>query len=120
MVTAVTSMGRSGLYDWLFQRVSGVVLLAYAICVVFVVMGDPSYEEWSALYSQTWMRIFSLLALLSLAMLAWVGLWAVFTDYLTERLMGGFGNVLRFFAQAASGIILFTYVVWGIQIVWGL
>ena len=78
MVTAVTSMGRSGLYDWLFQRVSGVVLLAYAICVVFVVMGEPSYEEWSALYSQTWMRIFSLLALLSLAMHAWVGLWAVF------------------------------------------
>ncbi|MCX2976564.1 succinate dehydrogenase, hydrophobic membrane anchor protein [Candidatus Marimicrobium litorale] len=120
MVTAVTSMGRSGLYDWLFQRVSGVILLAYAVCVVFVVMGDPSYEEWSALYQQTWMRIFSLLALLSLAMHAWVGLWAVFTDYLTERLMGRLGNVLRFIAQAASGIIMFTYVVWGIQIVWGL
>lgn len=120
MVTAVTSMGRSGLYDWLFQRVSAIVLLAYALCVFFVAMGDPGYEEWSALYSQTWMRVFSLLALLALAMHAWVGLWAVFTDYLTERLMGRLGNVLRFIAQAASGIIMFTYVVWGIQIVWGL
>ena len=66
------------------------------------------------------MRIFSLLALLSLAMHAWVGLWAVFTDYLTERLLGRLGNVLRFIAQAVTGIIMFTYVVWGIQIVWGL
>ena len=27
MVTAVTSLGRSGLYDWLMQRVSAVILL---------------------------------------------------------------------------------------------
>jgi len=35
-------------------------------------------------------------------------------------LMGRLGNVLRFIAQAVTGIIMFTYVVWGIQIVWGL
>ena len=29
MVTAVTSMGRSGLYDWMMQRVTAVILLAY-------------------------------------------------------------------------------------------
>ena len=120
MVTAVTSMGRSGLYDWLFQRVSGAILLAYAVCVAVVLVGSPEYADWKALYSQTWMRVFSLLALVSIAMHAWVGLWAVFTDYLTERLMGQLGNVLRFTAQAVSGIIMFTYVVWGIQILWGL
>ena len=31
MVTAVTNLGRSGLYDWLMQRVSAVILLAYFI-----------------------------------------------------------------------------------------
>jgi succinate dehydrogenase / fumarate reductase membrane anchor subunit len=66
------------------------------------------------------MRVFSLLALLSLGMHAWVGLWAVFTDYLTERMLGGLGNKLRFVAQSVSGIIMFTYVIWGIQILWGL
>jgi succinate dehydrogenase / fumarate reductase membrane anchor subunit len=66
------------------------------------------------------MRIFSLLALLSLGIHAWVGLWAVFTDYLTERTLGGIGNILRFLAQSVSAIIMFTYVVWGIQILWGL
>lgn len=120
MVTAVTSMGRSGLYDWLMQRVSAVILLAYFLFVGGVLLfSDVDYASWKALYSQTWMRIFSLLALLSLGMHAWVGLWAVFTDYLTERLMGTTGNVLRFVAQVVSAIIMFTYVVWGVQILWG-
>jgi succinate dehydrogenase / fumarate reductase membrane anchor subunit len=114
-------MGRSGLYDWLMQRVTAVVLLAYALYLGCVLLGgDVNYADWKALFSQTWMRIFSLLALLSLAIHAWVGLWAVFTDYLTERLLGALGTKLRFLAQVISGIITFTYVIWGVQILWGL
>lgn len=121
MVTAVTSMGRSGLYDWLMQRASAVVLLAYFLYLGGVlVFCDVNYLSWSELFAQTWMRIFSLLALISLGVHAWVGLWAVFTDYLTERMLGTAGNVLRLVAQAVSAIIMFTYVVWGIQILWGL
>ena len=119
MVTAVTSMGRSGLYDWLMQRVTAVILLAYFQLLGWVLSGGIDYVSWKALYGQTWMRVFSLLALLSLGMHAWVGLWAVFSDYLTERLMGTTGNVLRFVAQVVCAIIMFTYVVWGIQILWG-
>jgi succinate dehydrogenase / fumarate reductase membrane anchor subunit len=66
------------------------------------------------------MRVFSLMALLSLGVHAWVGLWSVFSDYFTERLMGQVGNVLRFLLQVISGVVMFTYVVWGIQILWGL
>ena len=120
MVTSVTSMGRSGLYDWLMQRVSAVILLAYFLFVGFVLLGGVDYASWKELHTQTWMRIFSLLALVSLGIHAWVGLWMVFTDYLTERMMGTLGNVLRFGAQAVSAIIMFIYVVWGIQILWGL
>lgn len=119
MVTAVTSMGRSGLYDWLMQRVTAVILLAYFVVVGFVLLGGVDYASWKELYSQTWMRVFSLLALLSLAIHAWVGLWAVVTDYLTERLMGTAGNVLRLLVQVGCAIIMFTYVVWGVQILWG-
>jgi succinate dehydrogenase / fumarate reductase, membrane anchor subunit len=120
MVTAVTNVGRSGLYDWLMQRVSAVILLAYFLFVGGVVACGVDYVEWKELFSQTWMRVFSLLALFSLGVHAWVGLWVVFTDYLTERMLGSAGNMLRFGAQCLSGIIMFTYVVWGIQILWGL
>lgn len=120
MVTSVTSMGRSGLYDWLMQRVSAVILLAYFLFLASVLLGGVDYASWKALYSQTWMRIFSLLALLSLGIHAWVGLWVVFTDYLTQRLLGPRGDVLRFLAQAGCAIVMFSYVVWGIQILWGI
>jgi succinate dehydrogenase / fumarate reductase membrane anchor subunit len=119
MVTTVTSMGRSGLYDWLMQRVSAVVLLAYFLFVAFVLLGGVDYESWKALHGQTWFRIFSLMALLSLGVHAWVGLWSVLTDYFTERLMGHMGNVLRLLLQIICGLVMFTYVVWGIQILWG-
>ena len=119
MVTSVTSMGRSGLYDWLMQRVSAVILLAYFLFIGYVVFSGVDYVSWKALFSQTWVRIFSLMALLSLGVHAWVGLWAVLTDYFTEYLMGQTGNVLRFLLQVICGLVMFTYVVWGIQILWG-
>ena len=119
MVTAITTMGRSGLSDWLMQRVTAVILLAYVLVVGWVLIGGVDYASWKDLYSQTWMRVFSLMALLSLAIHAWIGLWSVFSDYLTERLLGTTGNVLRFLAQLVCAIITFTYVVWGIQILWG-
>jgi succinate dehydrogenase / fumarate reductase, membrane anchor subunit len=121
MVTAVTSLGRSGLSDWVIQRVTAVVLLAYTLFISGVLLFGPelNYAEWKALFDMTWVRVFSLAALISTAMHAWIGLWSVSTDYLTERLMGPKGNVLRLLFQAFVAIALFTYVVWGIQILWG-
>ncbi|MEP5765654.1 MAG: succinate dehydrogenase, hydrophobic membrane anchor protein [Halieaceae bacterium] len=121
MVTAVTNLGRSGLYDWLVQRVSGVVLLAYFSCLAAFLISTPdvSYEQWHGLFQHTAMRVFSVAAILSLAMHAWIGLWCVVTDYLTPRLLGPRANLYRGLASAVCGITLFTYVVWGLQIVWG-
>lgn len=119
MVTSVTSFGRSGLSDWLLQRVSGVILLAYFLFIVAAAAGGVDYVSWKALFSQTWVKVFSLMALLSLAAHAWIGLWAVLTDYLTERLMGTTGNVLRISLQLLISLALFIYVVWGVQILWG-
>ncbi|MDP4789211.1 MAG: succinate dehydrogenase, hydrophobic membrane anchor protein [Haliea sp.] len=119
MVTAITSFGRSGTSDWLVQRVSGVILLAYFVFIAAVVVTGVDYAGWKALFGQTWVRVFSLMAVLSLAAHAWIGLWAVVTDYLTERMMGTSGNVLRISAQLVIALILFVYVVWGVQILWG-
>ncbi|QQD19826.1 succinate dehydrogenase, hydrophobic membrane anchor protein [Spongiibacter nanhainus] len=122
MVKAVTNLGRSGLSDWMVQRVSGVVLLAYFIVVAgyLLACGDGlTYQQWSSFFDSTFMRVFSTAAVLSVVGHAWIGLWAVSTDYLTERMMGGRGTFLRLVFQAVSAILLFTYLVWGIQILWG-
>ncbi len=121
MVTAVTSFGRSGLYDWLMQRVTGVILLCYFGFIGWVLLTNPniSYSEWRATFEPTWVRVFSVAALLSLVVHAWIGLWCVLTDYVTPRMLGDKANLLRGLATVACAITLFTYLVWGIQIIWG-
>lgn len=119
MVTAVTNLGRSGLSDWLVQRATAVVLLAYTVFICVVLLAcSPDYSEWKALFEQTWVRVFSVAAILSVAMHAWIGMWSVATDYITERMLGSKATFLRLAFEAACAIVLFTYVVWGIQILW--
>lgn len=119
MVKAITSFGRSGVSDWLVQRVTAVILLAYFLFIAWVLLAGVSYTEWKSLFEATWMRVFSLMALLSLGAHAWIGIWSVLTDYLTERMLGNTGNILRIGAQLLTSLVLFVYVVWGVQILWG-
>src|SRR5690606_21150917 len=122
MVTSVTSFGRSGLYDWLIQRVSGVVMAAYAIFIVsyLVCNGGVSYEQWTDLHSNLCMRVFTCATLLSLIAHAWSGLCATLTDYVAVRMMGPKATFLRVFAQIVLGACALTYLVWGIQVIWGI
>jgi len=125
MVTAVTSFGRSGLSDWLVQRVSAVVMAAYTVFIVAYILlnilSNPGleYEQWQALFAQLWMRIFTLLTLLSVVVHAWIGLWSVLTDYITDRVMGGKATVLRLLAQVFLALVAIIYVLWGVEIIWG-
>ncbi|WP_110655662.1 succinate dehydrogenase, hydrophobic membrane anchor protein [Salinicola halimionae] len=114
MVTNITNLGRSGLSDWLIQRVSAVVLALYALFVVAYLLFHPhlDYATWSGLFAQTWMRIFSLLAFISMAAHAWVGLWTVSTDYLKH-------TGVRFGFQAVVILAIFVFLVWGVQVLWG-
>ena len=121
MVTSVSSFGRSGLKDWVVQRVSAVILLAYTLLLVGFVMtaGELDYLTWSAFFSRLWVKIATLLALLAMCAHAWVGLWTIATDYLTPRMMGAKATFIRFiFLFLVQGTI-FVYLVWGVQILWG-
>jgi len=115
MVNSITNFGKSsGVFDWMVQRLTAYVLALYTIFLIgFVLMTDVDYSVWSGLFGQTWFRIFTLMALVSIGAHAWVGLWTVSTDYIKVA-------SLRFLFQAACGLAMFVYLVWGIQILWGL
>ena len=121
MVTNVTNFSRSGLYDWMAQRVSAVVLAAYFLFLIGYLVAHPGlgYADWHALFSHTAMRIFSLLALAALIVHAWVGMWTITTDYLTPMAIGRWATGVRFLVQAACGVLQFVLFVWGVQILWG-
>ncbi|OLU31526.1 succinate dehydrogenase, hydrophobic membrane anchor protein [Pseudomonas sp. PA15(2017)] len=121
MVTNVTNFSRSGLYDWMAQRVSAGVLAAYVLFLLGYIVLNPGmgYAEWHGLFSNNAMRIFSLLTLVALGVHAWVGMWTISTDYLTPTALGKWATVVRFLFQAACGIAMFVFFVWGVQILWG-
>ncbi|TFH86433.1 succinate dehydrogenase, hydrophobic membrane anchor protein [Billgrantia azerbaijanica] len=114
MVTNVTNLGRSGLSDWLIQRVSALILALYTLFIVAYLLFNPGldYAAWSGLFAQTWMRIFTLLSLISIAAHAWVGLWTVTTDYIKP-------TGVRVGTQIVIILAIFVFLVWGIQVLWG-
>ena len=121
MVTPVSSFGRSGLSDWVIQRLSALVLLAYVLFVVgiFIFTPELDYLRWQTIFSATWVKGFTMVALLSLSAHAWIGLWTIATDYFTNRLLGRTGTILRSLFMLGSLGILITYFFWCIRILWG-
>ena len=68
---SATSYTRSGVADWLAQRVSAYILAAYFVVIVGYLLCNPGleYAQWKGFMSCTAMQIFSLLALLALVTL---------------------------------------------------
>ena len=114
MVTNITNFGRSGLADWLMQRVTAVIMLAYTLCILgfFLTGSDVDFVTWKAMFQGTAMRIFSLLALLTIAAHAWIGMWTVATDYIKP-------TGIRVIYHLVVILALFAFVVWGVQVLWG-
>jgi succinate dehydrogenase / fumarate reductase membrane anchor subunit len=120
MVTSVTSFGRSGLYDWLVQRVSAVIILLYVLCHSAILLTNPDmdYLQWRALFADTWMKIFSLVTLTALCAHAWIGMWTVATDYLTTRMLGAKATFIRLLFLVICLGVLVVYFIWGVMILW--
>lgn len=113
-IRSATNLSRSGVSDWIIQRVSAVILAVYIVFVVgYVIVKSPvNYEQWVALFSCTVFKVFTLLMLLSLIAHAWIGLWTIATDYLHHA-------GVRFLFLLICALTVFVYLVWGIIILWG-
>jgi len=121
MLTQATSFSRSGVSDWIIQRVSAVILAIYTLFVLAYLVTHPGmgYQEWRSLFDQNWMRVFTVLALASTCAHAWIGMWTIGTDYIREHYFGASANGVRFVYQVVCILILLTYLIWGVQILWG-
>jgi succinate dehydrogenase / fumarate reductase membrane anchor subunit len=115
MVTAATAFGRSGLQDWIIQRVSALLILAFVGYLGMTLLSaDMSVQDvWKAFFATSGNRVFAVLALLGLVAHAWIGLWTVSTDYIKH-------TGARFAFQVAVMVYCLGMLVWGIQILWGL
>lgn len=112
MVRTITSLG-TGLYDWLVQRISAVVIASYVVFMIGYLMCQPSvdYITWKALFSCTAVKVFTVLMLLSVLLHAWAGLWIISTDYLKC-------TAVRVVFQAAFIVANVAFFAWGLIILW--
>ncbi len=113
MVESVSNLSRSGLRDWLLQRITAVILAAYVIFLAFYFMCHPhvEYNMWQDLFMSNSVRIFSLLALMSLMVHAWIGVWTIATDYINCTILRGLFEII-------VALALIVCFIWGITILW--
>ncbi len=114
MVKRVVVGAHYGLRDWLAQRITAVVMVAYTILFVGVVLahGGMHYEAWKGLFANQWMRMATLMFLLSLFFHAWIGVRDILMDYIEP-------TGIRLAAQVAVILALVYYTIWSVQILWG-
>ena len=120
MVTNVTSFGRSGLSDFILQRVSAVVLGAFGLCVAgwFALHPHGGHAAFAAWFSSPAMVVFATLSVAALVAHAWIGMWTVGTDYLRPHYFGSAATVVRLVYQGATALLLFLYLVWALSVIW--
>ncbi len=115
MVKSVIGVNHQGLSDWLIQRISALVMAVYTLGLLayFFMHPDLDYASWHMLFSQAWVKVATILFILSLLFHAWVGIWTIFTDYIKFAWLRLILHVLVFFA-------LLTCFFAGLMILWGL
>ncbi|MDD5179853.1 MAG: succinate dehydrogenase, hydrophobic membrane anchor protein [Gallionellaceae bacterium] len=115
MVDRIVTGAHYGLRDWLFQRVTAVVVAAYTLFMAGYVVLHPNldYNMWTGLFSSQVMRSFSLLFLLAVYVHAWVGVRDVVMDYVKPA-------GLRLAIYVVVILALLLYVIWSVIILWSL
>lgn len=84
MVDNITNYGKNGLYEWFFQRVTAVVIGVYFVYLHCYILNAPAeYLTWYSLYCNWFFKIFSTFVFMCVIIHAWVGMWTIFTDYVT-------------------------------------
>jgi len=102
-----------GMRDWLAQRLTAVVMVAYSLVLaVALVRGEPiTYAVWRDLFAQGWMRVATLVFAVSLVWHAWVGTRDILMDYIKP-------DGLRLALQVFTVLLLAAYLGWTIQVLW--
>lgn len=109
----VDSVNRDGLFDWLVQRCTAIVIGLYTVFLILYFLIHPLvvYADWQTLFLNGWMRIATVIVLVSVLWHAWIGLWTVFTDYIKIKL-------LRLLLELLVLLLLLAYFVWLLEILW--
>ncbi|MGH8689691.1 MAG: succinate dehydrogenase, hydrophobic membrane anchor protein [Burkholderiales bacterium] len=102
-----------GTGSWLAQRITALVIAVYSVIALVVLFwGKPlSYAVLKDLFSQGWMRVATLVFMVSLAWHAWVGVRDILMDYIKP-------DGLRLTLEVGTILLLAAYLGWTAQVLW--
>lgn len=103
-----------GLRGWLAQRVTAVVMALYTLLFLCLLLSSPKidFATWRQLFTPQWMKLATLLFLVSLYLHAWIGVRNIFMDYIKS-------SALRLVLYVIAIAALVAYAGWSVQILWG-
>lgn len=103
-----------GLGDWMIQRVSAVIMVIYTVAMtVFLCTMPLEYSTWQVFFAQTWVRIFTQITFIAVALHAWVGIRDLWMDYVKCA-------YLRLTLHVGAIVWLLACFIYSIKVVWGL
>ena len=104
-----------GLRDWVMQRVTAVIMAIYTVAMIVLLFTIPSeYEAWRAFFGETWVRLFTQITFIAVALHAWVGIRDLWMDYISKS------AGLRLFLHVATIVWLLGCVIYSFKVIWGL
>ncbi len=105
-----------GVRDWIAQRATAALMAIFTVVVLARLIfsrGPIGYDLWAGIFSSQWMKVLTLVTILSLLYHAWIGMRDVWMDYVKPV---GIRLVLQIFSIAwlvgCSG--------WAVQVLWRL
>ena len=115
MVNRVVVGAHYGLRDWLTQRITAALMAVYSAALAGYLLLQPhlNYDVWTGLFSGQPMRTFTLLFLLSVFYHAWIGIRDIVMDYVKPA-------GVRLVIHTLVILTLLLYVIWAVQILWGM
>jgi succinate dehydrogenase / fumarate reductase membrane anchor subunit len=116
MVRSITGIGSSGLQEWVFQRVSGLYILFYFMIIIFFLINNSFsvlHGDFVFFFTSPSMKGLTFIFYLNLVYHSWVGIWTILTDYINNR-------SVRSFFQLLFISILLLYIYYGFEILFSL
>ena len=123
MVDRIVTGAHYGLRDWLVQRVTAVLMVAYTLFIAGYVLLHSRFESnawigldyntWTGLFSSLVMRSFTLLFLFAVFYHAWIGVRDIVMDYVKSA-------KTRLVIYVLVIMALLLYSIWAVQILWGM
>ncbi len=78
-----------GLFDWIAQRLTAIVMLVFVVLVLIGYLAGSSsgYTRWALLFAPLWMKSVTFVAVVALLYHAWVGMRDIWMDYIKRTLL---------------------------------